>query len=68
MYTHKTVLSLLLGLASLMAAGPALSNGLATTPVTAQGGARNGVGRQKCRTGWVERTENEDDRGRRFLH
>ncbi len=39
MYTHKTVLSLLLGLASLMAAGPALSNGLATTPVTAQGGA-----------------------------
>lgn len=39
MHTHITALSLLLGLASLLATGPALSNGLATTPVTAQGGA-----------------------------
>lgn len=39
MHTHTTALSLLLGLASLLATGPALSNGLATTPVTAQGGA-----------------------------
>ena len=39
MYTHTTALSLLLGLASLLAAGPVLSNGLATTPVTTQGGA-----------------------------
>lgn len=43
MHTHTTALSLLLGLASLLATGPALSNGLATTPVTAQGGASAAV-------------------------